>query len=138
MISKIIVPTDGSVFSRRATDMAIEIAKAMGSTVIAVNVIEIKPPNLLEASTIEKLKLKRTEMCFKDFEDEAKSAGIVLETKLLISRNIINALLNEINLHNPDLVIMGSHGLKGIKKFILGSVAEDVLNKSPVPVLIVK
>lgn len=86
----------------------------------------------------EKAKAKQSEICFKDFEEEAKSAKISFKTKMLISRNLHQTIIDEIEVQNPDIVVMGSHGLTGLKKLLLGSVSSDVLKKSTVPVLIVK
>ena len=137
-ISKILVATDGSAFSRRAASFGIEIAKASNAEVIAVHVIEIKQPKMLEASSIEKAKAKQVETCFKDFEAEARNAGVHFKTKMLVSRSTLQTIVDEIEVQNPDIVVMGSHGLTGLKKLLLGSVSAEVLKKSTVPVLIVK
>lgn len=57
---------------------------------------------------------------------------------MLISRNVYRIIIDEIEIQNPDIVVMGSHGLTGLKKLLLGSVSAEVLKKSTVPVLIVK
>ena len=137
-ISKILVPTDGSAFSRRAAKMALEIAKASGASVTALHVIEVKPPRLLEAASIEKVKAKQAEACFKDFEEEARSAGVEFETKMLVSRNVPRTILDEADAQNSDIIVMGSHGLTGLKKLLLGSITESILKKSAAPVLVVK
>ena len=137
-ISKIVVPTDGSSFSHRAAKLAVEIAKATHSSVIALHVIEVKPPKLLEGSNIEKIKVRQAEICFTDFKESAADAGIEHETKMLVSRDVTKTILEEIEIQNPDIVVMGSHGLTGIKRLLLGSIAESVLEKSTAPLLIVK
>ena len=137
-INKILVATDGSAFSRRAASFGIEIAKTANAEIIAVHVIEIKQPKMLEAASIEKAKAKQVETCFKDFEEEAKKAGIQFKTKMLVSRSTTQTIIDEVEAQNPDIVVMGSHGLTGLKKLLLGSVSAEVLKKSTVPVLIVK
>jgi nucleotide-binding universal stress UspA family protein len=137
-IKKILVPTDGSVFSHRAAKLGIDIKKAANALVTLFHVIEVKAPQLLEAANIEKVKAKQAEICFKDFEEESKSAGIKFETKMLISRNTPQAIIDEIEVQSPDIVIMGSRGLTGLKKLVLGSVTTEVLKKSIAPVLVVK
>ena len=137
-ISRILVPTDGSVFSRRAGKLAIEIAKATKAVVIAVHVIPIMQPNLLEAANIEKVKAKQAQACFSDLEEDARSAGVMFEQKMLISRSIAETIAAEVEVLKPDIIVMGSHGLTGLKKILLGSVTTDVLKKSTKPVLVVK
>ncbi|MBI3027358.1 universal stress protein [Candidatus Woesearchaeota archaeon] len=137
-IRKILVATDGSVFSRRAASFAIEIAKAVNAEIIALHVIEVKRPKMLEAGSIEKTKAKQAELCFKDFEAEAKNAEVQFKTKMLVSRSTPQTIIDEVEVQNPDILAMGSHGLTGLKKLLLGSVSTEVLKKSTVPVLIVK
>lgn len=137
-IKKILVPTDGSAFSRRAAKFAIEVAKPLYAEVIGLHVMEIKRPKLLEAASLEKSKAKQVEICIKDFEEEAKSAGVKYQTKILISRSVHQTIIDEIEVLNPEIVVMGSHGLTGLKKLLLGSVSAEVLKKSTAPVLIVK
>lgn len=138
MIRRILVPTDGSVFSRKATGLAVEIAKAAGAEVVAVHVIEIKPPKLLEGADIEKLKAKQAEVCFRDFEEDAKKAGVVFDSRMLVSRSVTKTLIEYIGAENPDIVVMGSKGLTGLKKIVMGSVTTAVLEKTTVPLLVVK
>ena len=58
-INKILVATDGSAFSRKAANFAIEIAKVANAEVIALHVIVVKQPKLLEAASVEKTKAKQ-------------------------------------------------------------------------------
>jgi nucleotide-binding universal stress UspA family protein len=138
VIKKILVATDGSAYSRRAASFAIEMAKAPNAEIVALHVIEINRPKMLEASSLENAKAKQVETCFRDFEEEANKAGIRLQTKMILSREIPQTIIDEIEVQNPDIVVMGSHGLTGLRKLLLGSVSIEVLKKSAVPVLIVK
>ncbi|MBI2579246.1 MAG: universal stress protein [Candidatus Aenigmarchaeota archaeon] len=138
MITKILVPTDGSVFSRKASKLAIDIAKAAGAEVVAVHVIEVKPPKLLEGADIEKLKSKQADVCFRDFEEEAKKSGVAFDSRMLVSRSVSKTIIEYIDAESPDIVVMGSKGLTGLKKIMMGSVTTAVLEKTAVPLLVVK
>ena len=57
---------------------------------------------------------------------------------MLASRDIVETIVGEIDVQNPDIVVMGSHGLTAIKSLLMGSVTSGVLRKSTTPVLVVK
>ncbi|MBI4018143.1 MAG: universal stress protein [Candidatus Aenigmarchaeota archaeon] len=137
-ISKILLPTDGSAFSERASKLAMELAKATGAEIVAVHVIEVKPPRLLGADAIEKLKAKRAETCFRKAGEDAERAGLRFEKRILVSRSVPGAIVNYIEDESPDIVVMGSKGLTGLKRIMMGSVTSAVLEKTTVPVLVVK
>jgi len=71
-------------------------------------------------------------------EAGAKSAEVQFKTKMLVSRSTPQTIIDEIEVQNPYIVVMGPHGLTGLKKLLLGSVSTKVLKKSTVLVLIVK
>jgi nucleotide-binding universal stress UspA family protein len=68
---------------------------------------------------------------------EEKLGGCPDFQKLILSGDPAPAILKTIDSKDIDLVVMGSHGRKGLEETIFGSVAENVIKKSPVPVLIV-
>ncbi|MFQ5816272.1 MAG: universal stress protein [Candidatus Hydrothermarchaeaceae archaeon] len=138
MIERILLPTDGSAFSERAADYAIGIAKNFKATLMAVHVVEMSAPKQLDVTSLEPEAARRAGTCFESIMEKAADASIDVETKVLISRSIGEALLEEIEEGNYDLVVMGSHGLSGVKKFLLGSVSEAVVHHTTKPVLLIK
>jgi nucleotide-binding universal stress UspA family protein len=64
--------------------------------------------------------------------------GISVDTKIIRGVAASEGIVQIANEIGADLIIMGSHGRTGVKKMMLGSVAQNVLTQSPVPVLIVK
>jgi nucleotide-binding universal stress UspA family protein len=138
MIERILLPTDGSAFSERAADYALELAKNLNATVVTIHIVRMSAPKVLDAKNLKTESVRRAETCFKSIKEKAKEHGIELETKVLISRSIREALLEEIEDYDYDLTVMGAHGLSGVKKFILGSVSEAVVHRSSKPVLLVK
>lgn len=137
MIRKILLPTDGSAFSESASKYAIFLAKKCGASLTALHVISVEPPKKLGTESIEKEKTKQAELCFRSIEERAKAEGVELKTKILVSRSIGDTILEEADEGNYDIIIMGSHGISGFKKFLLGSVSEAVVRKAALPVLIV-
>ncbi len=138
MIKKILFPTDGSAFSERASEYALELAKAMGAELSVVHVVELPSPKGLAPGEIEKQKARRAESCFKSVKERAETAGVKVETRMLVSRSVSDALLEEAEEGGYDIVVMGSHGLSGMKKFLLGSVSEALVHHGSKPVLVVK
>jgi nucleotide-binding universal stress UspA family protein len=138
MIKRILLPTDGSAFSERAADYAVELAKKLDATVVTVHIVRMQAPKSLDSKNIESEAARRAETCFGSIREKTKEAGISLETKVLMARSIGEALLEEIEEYDYDLTVMGAHGLSGVKKIILGSVSEAVVHHSSKPVLLVK
>ena len=138
MIKRILLPTDGSAFSERAADYAIEIANNLKAAVTAVHVVRMSAPKALDTKNIEEEAARKAKTCFRSIVEKAEGSGIDVETKVLMSRSTREALLEEIEEYNYDLVVMGAHGLSGFKKFILGSVSDAVVHHSTKPVLLIK
>ncbi len=138
MIKRMLLPTDGSAFSERAADYALAVAKKFNATLVAVHVVEMAAPKQLEAAGLEREAARRAETCFKSLREKAADAGIEVETKVLVSRSIGDAIIEEAEEGNYDLIVMGSHGLSGVKKFLLGSVSEAVVHHTSKPVLLIK
>lgn len=138
MIEKILVPTDGSAFSERAFNYALFIAKQSRATILALHVINVPPPKPLDPTGISRRMLQRGEVCLESLKKKSREAGVEIETKILLSRSVSDAILKEASNGEFDLIIMGSHGLTGFKKFVLGSVSEAVVSRSTCPVMVVK
>ncbi len=137
MIRRILLPTDGSAFSESASKYAVFLAKKCGALLTLLHVISVQPPKKLGAESVEKEKAKQTEVCFKSVEERARAEGVELRTKILVARSISGAILEEAEEGNYDIIIMGSHGITGFKKLLLGSVSEAVVRRAALPVLIV-
>ncbi|MEE9594783.1 MAG: universal stress protein [Candidatus Hydrothermarchaeales archaeon] len=138
MIERILLPTDGSAFSERAADYAIGMADKFKSTVVAVHVVEMSAPKQLDIASLDREAARRAETCFKSIREKAEDGDTEVETKVLISRSIGEAILEELEEGNYDLVVMGTHGLSGVKKLLLGSVSEAVVHHTTKPVLLIK
>jgi len=138
MIERILLPTDGSAFSERAAEYALGIADKFKSTVIAAHVVEMSAPKQLDVASLDREAARRAETCFKSIMEKAEEGDIEVETKVLISRSIGEAIIEELEEGNYDLVVMGTHGLSGVKKLLLGSVSEAVVHHTTKPVLLIK
>lgn len=150
MYKKIIVATDGSSLSERGVDCAIDFAKSVNAELFIVTVTNPIPGYganvstewIATASTLEEYS-KEMNAGAKKILDQAKSKAIaaglteihvVHAEHQLPSHGIIDAAKE----YNADLIILASHGRRGIKRVILGSQAQEVLSLSEIPVLIIK
>jgi nucleotide-binding universal stress UspA family protein len=141
----ILVPVDDSPISYAAVEHAEKLAKAFGSKITVMSVLSVDPlvgvdfykvapaitQHVLEAETNAKGRLD-------DIKQTFSNHGLEVETLIIRSVPTATGILNIAEEKHIDLIIMGSHGRKGLKKLVLGSVAQEVLGMSTIPVLIVK
>ena len=131
MFRKIMVPTDGSKHADKAEDMAIELAKQFGAEIIAVHVIDdklIQPFELLEAEGKDILNR---------VQEKGRSSGVQVNEVLLLG-NPGHDMKKISSKSEADLIVIGSHGKTGLEKILMGSVAENTIKTSEIPVLVVK
>lgn len=140
----ILVCVDDSEPSIKALEHAIQLAKSLGSQVVVLEVLELDPmiaedyinkgqSNVL----IDRAKdyiLASLEKIKAQYSEDGLSLSIQYREGLSIAETIIQTAIEL----EADLLVMGSHGRTGLKKLVLGSVAQTVLAQSPVPVLIAK
>jgi|ERR1017187_4321499 nucleotide-binding universal stress UspA family protein len=144
MFKRILVPVDGSSTSMQAVDKAIAIAKAFGADVTVVCVIDPYPftgvgedfgygqAEYLSAAMAE------AHRSIHDAETAFKAAGIPTEARIVENRAPHDGVLETATDMGADLIVMGSHGRRGLQRFLLGSVAQRVLSHVDVPVLVVR
>ena len=148
---KILVPYDGSKFSKNALREALEMAKAFNSKIYILSVIEVAsdvPPGVLNDVINKKLrKLKRELSPPKKFSpstklrrqiNECEKYGIDVQTEILMG-NASNSILLFTSQKKIVLIVMGSRGLRGLKRLAaLGSVSRRVSEESRCPVMIIR
>lgn len=141
----ILIPVDDSPISYAAVEHAEKLAKAFGSKVTVMSVIALDPFTGVDfykiAPAVTQYILeaeKNAEGRLKDIQDTLTHHGLSVDTKIIREMPTATGILNVADEINADLIVMGSHGRTGIKKFILGSVAQEVLTICPIPVLIIK
>ncbi|MFZ5451005.1 MAG: universal stress protein [Thermodesulfobacteriota bacterium] len=122
---RILIASDGSLFSAAAWEEALSITRIAGSSLIGVSVAR------------DDSAVSRTEETLRQMEEAAARAHVPLETQMLRGRPF-EAILNAASMKEVDLIILGSHGRTGLKRLLLGSVAERVIGLSACPVLVVK
>ncbi|ASU38747.1 universal stress protein UspA [Herbaspirillum sp. meg3] len=146
MYAKILVPVDGSPTSNQALDEAIRLAKALGSNIEVVHVVDnsyilydtgYQPPAGLHTDFIS-----AGQGILDDAKKRVEAAGLPGNTRLIESPvaagDISGTILQAAKESSAELVVIGSHGQKGFRKMVLGSVAEKVMHQCPLPVWIIR
>ena len=139
MYNKILVPTDGSEFAKKAQQHALFLAKVSGAEIIAVSVTENNFINGLplddEIYQLNQVLKERSEENLKEFdelnEDDLKITHVIREGS---PAKVILEVAGE---QDVDLIVMGSSGKSGFDRFIMGSVADKVVNSAKCAVLVV-
>jgi nucleotide-binding universal stress UspA family protein len=147
MYQRILVPTDGSPLSKRAVSAAIEQAAAWGAELVALYVVPRYPISYFEGgSSVSDSEVARTEKQWAEkgqavvdavaraaAADGVKAKGVLARSDL-VAESVISAAKK----HKCDLIVMASHGRKGIKRILLGSETQHVLTHSKLPVLVLR
>ena len=141
----VLVPVDGSEISFAAANQAIEIAKAMNSKITAICLVAEDPfsgadfyytTGMLDEYFKEAY--ANAEKALAQVSAAAQQAGVELTAKVHKANVNADSLIACTEQLGADLIVMGSHGRKGFKKFLLGSFAQEILGKTTLPVLVVK
>ncbi len=147
MYKHILVPTDGSVLSDKAVAAAIKLAQLLGARVTAFHAIEPYPLQgayAAEASGVAELQpevfAQRSEEYAKRVLDAvaraAAAANVPCATGYATSRSASLAIVEKARREGCDLIVMASHGRRGLEGFLLGSETQKVLTHSSIPVLV--
>nr|WP_298522623.1 universal stress protein [uncultured Methanobrevibacter sp.] len=139
MYTKILVPTDGSEFAKKAQKHALFLANVTGAEIVAVTVTENNFVNGLplddEVYQLNQILKERSEENLKEFdklnEDDLKITHVIKEGSP--AKCILEVAKDE----DVDLIVMGSSGKSGFDRFIMGSVADKVVNSAKCAVLII-
>ncbi|GAB7091273.1 universal stress protein [Halorubrum luteum] len=139
MYDEILVPTDGSPASDAAIDHAIDLAERYDARLHALYVVDGAAYSTLEAGS--EIVLEALESEGKDATERvaraAGDAGIDAVTTVS-SGTAYRSIIDYADENDVDMIVMGTHGRKGIDRYLLGSVTERVVRTSDVPVLTVR
>ncbi|WP_016833626.1 universal stress protein [Herbaspirillum lusitanum] len=143
MYAKILVPVDGSHTANQALDEAIKLAKALGSTIEVLHVVDNS--HLLYdtgLSGVHDSVVDVGQTILEQARSRIASAGLRSEIRLVEEPvalgDIPGAILKAAKDSKAELVVIGSHGRTGFRKLVLGSVAEKVMHQCPLPVWIIR
>ncbi len=142
MVKNILVPYDGSEPSKRAFEFAVELADLYKASINVATclLIHTHVDPVMTVAYVETMKMQKDGIKkeLSDLEPKLKQANIPYKMDVMESVSITDVVLSYADTHEIDLIVMGSRGLGGFKKMLLGSVASGVSQHSKCPVLIVK
>jgi nucleotide-binding universal stress UspA family protein len=149
MYKHILLPTDGSKLSGKAIKQGIQLAKSLRAKVTAVNAVAayqqlIMDEGLMAPTAAEFQKrfyddsVKRSKLLLDKVKAEAKAAGVKCEGITITSSVPYDAIVKQARKSKCDLIMMASHGRKGLSSILLGSETSKVLTHSTLPVLVVR
>ena len=144
MFNHILVPIAGSTTAQLAVDKAIGLAKAFGSRVTTIFVIDPYPftgvgtdfsygqAEYLNAATAE------ANAAIKAARAQFEAAGINVDSSVVEAHATWRGVVQAAESMKADLIVMGSHGRSGLEKLVLGSVTQAVLSHTHLPLLVVR
>ena len=144
MYRSILVPTDGSDISTQAVKAAASLAKLSGAQLHVLSVKEpfpysaisemqpVPPQEFFDAQ--ERMARSRVEAA----ADAARADGLSIDGATVEALHPWEAILDHAKNRHCDLIVMASHGRRGISALLLGSETQKVLTHSPIPVLVIK
>jgi nucleotide-binding universal stress UspA family protein len=146
MYQRILVPVDGSGCADRGLSEAIALARLTGGRLRLVHVIDepflaLGSDGAIGASAdLITLAREAAQRVLADASTKVRLAGIAVDSVLLdtFDGRLCDLVVGEAKAASSDLVVIGTHGRRGVDRFLLGSDAEQILRLSPVPVLLVR
>lgn len=144
MYQRILVPTDGSDISQKAVQTACALAKLSGASLVTLSVKEpfpysaisemqpVPPQEFYDAQ--ERLATERVSAA----TAQAQAAGVACSGFTVEGLHPWEAILDHAKSQACDLIVMASHGRRGLSALLLGSETQKVLTHSPIAVLVVK
>jgi len=148
MISKILVPTDGSKTAQKAGIYAVGLAKQLHASIIVISVVDkrfllsrtvlVEPSSRYVAESIEDYQQEAAERYTREIKKLCEKKGI--QSKAVIkSGHPVEEIVKEAEKSRVGLIVMGSHGQSALAAATLGSVTYGVIHKdTTIPILVVK
>lgn len=146
MYKKILVPIDGSATSNHALDTAVALAKTFGANLRLVHVIEemayltgYDPLGGYSGDLIGIMRESGSKV-LADAVARAKAAGVDADTMLFdrLGERLAETVAHSAKDWGADLIVLGTHGRRGVGRLLMGSGAEQIIRLAPVPVLVVR
>lgn len=144
MFKRILVPTDGSEITTKAVDTAIGLARALGSVIHAISIKEPFPYSALSEmqptppqdfyNAQERIASQRVQAVV----TACTQANIPCQAFTVEAMHAWEAIIDHAKTEQCDLLVMASHGRRGVSALLLGSETQKVLTHSTVPVLVVR
>lgn len=146
MAKRILVPVDGSATSRRGLREAVRLAKAQRAKLFILNVVDVAPlfvaaeaAAMFDSGVLETLRAGGRKVLARAAVEVNKSA-VAAKTVLAdnLAGRVADVIVRQARKLRADLIVIGTHGRRGLSRMVMGSDAELVVRYSTVPVLLVR
>jgi nucleotide-binding universal stress UspA family protein len=142
MFTHILIASDGSELAKKAVAQGLKLASQTNASVLAVAVTEpwteisgsLPTPSVIEA--YEQAETENAARITSAICESAKKKSVTCSPLHVWGKHSAEGIIDAAKKNNCDLIIMASHGRRGLRRFLLGSVAQEVLARSTIPVLI--
>lgn len=146
MFKRVIVPVDGSQTSNKALTVALQMARDSGGSVRIIHVIEGSNygSNIMQIEGFSGDAMQPIRSAAKKILDDAMALaepfGVQTDTKLFdtVDGRLADAVGNAATEWQADLIVVGTHGRRGIGRILMGSGAEQIMRQAPIPVLVIR
>jgi len=145
MFKTIVVPTDGSALSDKAIEAAIKFAQIAGSKIIGISVSEPRHvsnmsdgSSTVDADRYAKSMLEAAQANVNKIAQAAQAANVPCQTLVAQSVNPYEQIVNAAKEFQADVIVMASHGRKGLSALFVGSETQKVLSHTTIPVLVIR
>jgi nucleotide-binding universal stress UspA family protein len=147
MYQKIVIATDGTKLGNKAVQHGLALAKSVNAAVTLVTVsemwsaIQMAQESISEPEAVphyEALAAERAKLILDAATAKAKAAGVTFDARHVSDRHPAEGIVGVAEETGADLIVMASHGRRGLGRLFLGSQAIEVLTVSKIPVLIVR
>jgi nucleotide-binding universal stress UspA family protein len=143
MYDRILIPTDGSELADKAVDQGLGLAKVLGAKVAILRVTTVPAPMVYEGVVValptDELRVEiaaRVAEHFATLKSKASAMGVDVETVHLEHDSPWQAIIDTAKDKATRLIVMASHGRRGLSAVLLGSETQKVLTHSTIPVLV--
>jgi nucleotide-binding universal stress UspA family protein len=143
MYQRILVPVDGSATSNCGLDESIRLAKLTGARLRLIHVVDsLIFSTGMECATgdIVGVLVDAGAQILSEAQARAEASGVPVDTFLsqAVGSRVCDIVCAQVDLWNADLIVIGTHGRRGVGRLFIGSDAEQIVRTAPVPVLLVR
>ena len=144
MYQNLLIPTDGSELSQKAVESGLSLAALCNASVVVLKVVPRYPHDYFEGGLTRQTDIEQQEKHWSDaaqamvntVKAEGSTRGVNVTTAVVKSDMVAESIIAAAKKYECDLIVMASHGRRGVKRLLLGSETQKVLANSKIPVLV--
>ena len=134
---RVLVATDGSKQCRPAVEKAIDFSQSYGGEISVVSIVDVPAEFYAEAPQIVEDMIHKAKIYVEEVKKQAEASGVKAEA-FVKEGEAYQTIVDLAKERGVNIIVMGSHGRTGLKRLLMGSVAEKVIGYAPCPVLVTR